>query len=90
MGNKTVEEKQWLDKRYGNSIPGKSTIIDQYAELKRGRINTDKAERSGGQKSAFVPENITKVHKIVLHDRKLKFRKIADTLKISEVREALE
>ena len=35
-------------------------------------------------KSAVVPENITKVHKIVLGDCKLKLREIADTLKISE------
>ena len=36
------------------------------------------------QKSSVVPENITKVQKIVLGDRKLKLREIADTLKISE------
>ena len=46
--------------------------------------NTVDAERSDRPKSAFVPENITKVHKIVLGNRKLKFREIADTLKISE------
>ena len=27
MGKNTVEAKQWLDKRYGDSAPGKSTII---------------------------------------------------------------
>ena len=64
--------------------PGKSTIIDQYAEFKRDRANTDDAECSGRPKSAAVPENITKVHKIVLGDRKLKLREMADTLKISE------
>ena len=84
MGKNTVEAKQWLDKRYGDSAPGKSTIIDWYSEFKRGRTNTDNAERSGRPKSAFVPENITKVHKIVLGDCKLKLREIADTLKISE------
>ena len=31
-----------------------------------------------------IPKNITKVHKIVLGDRKLKLREIADILKISE------
>ena len=29
-GINTVEAKQWLDKRYGESGPGKSTIIDWY------------------------------------------------------------
>ena len=30
MGKNTVEAKQWLDKRYGDSAPGKLTIIDWY------------------------------------------------------------
>ena len=84
MGKNTVEAKQCLDKRYGDSAPRKPTIIDCYVEFNRGRTNTDDAERSGRSKSAIVPENITKVHKIVLGDRKLKLRKIADTLTISE------
>ena len=84
MGKNSVEAKQGLDKRYGDSAPGKSTIIDWYAEFKRGRKNTDDAERSGRPKSAVVPENITNVHKILLADRKLKLREIAATLKISE------
>ena len=41
VGKNTVRAKQWLDKRYGDSAPGKSTIIDWYAEFKRGRTNTD-------------------------------------------------
>ena len=82
--NTTFEAKQWLDKHYGDSAPGKSTIIDWYAEFKRGRTHTDDAERRGRQKSSVLLENTTKVHKIVLGDRKLKLRKIADTLKISE------
>ena len=84
MGENTVEAKQWLDKRYGDSASGQSTIIDLSAEFKRGRTNTDDAERSGHPKSAVVPENITKVHKIVLADCKLKLRETADALKLSE------
>ena len=66
MGKNTVEAKQWLGKRYGDSAPGKSTIIDWYVEFKRGRTNTDDAERSGRTKSAVVQENITKVHNSIL------------------------
>ena len=83
-GKNTVETKQWLDNRYGNSAPGKSTIIDCYVEFKRGHTNTDDAERSGRPKSAVVPESITKVQKIDLGDSKLKLRGVVDTLKISE------
>ena len=86
MGKNTVEAKQRLDKRYGDSAPEKSIIIDWYVEFNRGRINTDDAERSSRPKTAVFPENVTRVHKIVLADRKLKLREIADTLKISEGR----
>ncbi|XP_067145300.1 protein GVQW3-like [Centruroides vittatus] len=84
MGKSTVEAKQWLDKHYGDSAPGKLTVIDWYAEFKHGWTNTDDAEHPGHPKSAVVPENIKKVHKIVLKDREVKLREIADTLKISE------
>ena len=84
MEKNTVKAKQWLDKRYRDSTPGKSTIINQYAQFKRGRTNTDDAERSGRPKSAVVPDNIAKVHKIVLGDRLLKLHEIANTLNILE------
>ena len=35
MEKNTIEAKQWLDKRYGDSTPGKATIIDWYAKIKR-------------------------------------------------------
>ena len=61
-----IVAKQCIDKRYVDSASGKSTIIDWDAKFKRDRTNTDDAERSGRPKSAVIPENITKVHKIVL------------------------
>ena len=39
MGKNTVEANQWLDKHYGDSAPGKSTITDWYAEFKRDRTD---------------------------------------------------
>ena len=84
IGKNTLKANHWLDKHYGNSAPGKSTIIDWYAEFKCGRTNTDDANRSGRPKSAVVPENITNVHKIVLWNCKLKLHEIADNLKISQ------
>ena len=45
MEKNTVEAKQWFDKRYEDSAPGKSKIIDWYAEFKCGRTNTDDAEQ---------------------------------------------
>jgi hypothetical protein len=40
--------------------------------------------RSGRLKEAVSDENIKKVHKIILNDRKVKLVEIAETLKISK------
>lgn len=84
MGKNTVKAKQWLDKCYPDSAPSITTVKRWYADFKRGRRNTDDAERSGRPNSAVVSENITKIHEMILSDRKLKLREIAMELKISE------
>ncbi|KAF7262957.1 hypothetical protein GWI33_003795 [Rhynchophorus ferrugineus] len=46
-------------------------------------MNTADDERSGRPKKVAGDENIKKIHKMILNDRKLKLNEIADTLKIS-------
>jgi len=84
MGKNTVQAKQWLDKCYSDSAPSETTVKRWYADFKRGRTNTNDVQRSGRPNSVIVPENIKKVHKIVLANRKVKLREIAEALKISE------
>ena len=55
-----------------------------YADFKRGRTNTNDAERSGRPKFGRCPGKHQKLHKLVLADRKSKLREIAEELKISE------
>ncbi|XP_076264164.1 protein GVQW3-like [Rhynchophorus ferrugineus] len=86
MGKNTAQAKVWLRKHYGDSAPGKSTIVDWYAQFRRGRMNTDDAHRSGRPVGVVTPENIEKIHKMVLNNRKLKLQEIADNLKISKER----
>lgn len=52
--------------------------------FKQSRIDAGDAERSCPSKSAVVSENIKKDHQTILEDRKVKLRKMADTLKLSE------
>lgn len=85
-GKNTVEAKAWLDQEFPGSAPAKSTIIDWYAKFKRGEMSTEDAERSGRPKEAVTDENIKKVHKIILNDRKVKLQEIADIVKISTER----
>ena len=84
MGKNTVQAKQWLDKCYPDSAPSRQIVEKWFADFKRGRTNTDDAERSARTNSAVVPKNMKKVYKMVLVDRELKLCEIADTLKISE------
>ena len=78
-----MQAQQWLAKCYGDSAPSKTTIFRWYPEFKRGRTDTEDAERSGRPHEVVTPETIKKVHQIVFENRKLKLREIADTLKIS-------
>ncbi|KAL7731797.1 hypothetical protein ACLKA6_016730 [Drosophila palustris] len=83
MGKNTVEAKTWLDKHYGVSAPGKSTICNWYSNFKRGRTSTEESKRSGRPKEVIIPEIIRQVRQIVLTDRRVKVREIAETVGIS-------
>ncbi|KAL7725063.1 hypothetical protein ACLKA6_010337 [Drosophila palustris] len=83
MGKNTVEAKTWLDKHHGVSAPGKSTICDWYSNFKRGRTSTEDSKRSGRPKEVIIPEIIRQVRQIVLTDRRVKVREIAETVGIS-------
>lgn len=84
MGKNTVQTKKWLDKCYPDAAPSRQMVERWIAEFKRGRTNTDDAERSGRPNSVVVPGTIEKVRKLVQADRKLKLREIAQLLKIAQ------
>ena len=42
-----VQAKPWLDKCYLDSAPSRQMVEKWFADFKRGRANTDDAERSG-------------------------------------------
>jgi hypothetical protein len=64
----TVEAKAWLDKHYSDSAPGKSTVEKCFAKFEGGEVNIEDDAHS--PKEAVTDENIKKVHKIILNDRK--------------------
>ncbi|KAL7724756.1 hypothetical protein ACLKA6_008633 [Drosophila palustris] len=59
------------------------SICYWYAEFKRGRTDTDDIPSTGRPNDAVIPENVEKTLKIIMSDRKVKVREIADILKIS-------
>jgi histone-lysine N-methyltransferase SETMAR len=73
-------------KVYGDSSPSFSTVKKWAAEFKRGRISLEDDPREGRPKSATPPEIIEQVHDMLLDDRRMKVREIAESIGISKER----
>jgi transposase len=71
-------------KVYGDSSPSFSTIKKWAAEFKRGSTNLEDDPREGRPKSATTPEIIEQVRDMLLDDRRMKVRDIAETIGISK------
>jgi len=69
-------------KVYGDSSPSFLTIKELAAEFKRGRASLEDDPRGGRPKSATTPEIIEQVHDMVLDDRRMKVREIAENIGI--------
>src|SRR5215475_788055 len=65
-------------KVYGDSSPSFSTIKKWAAECKRGHTSLEDDSREGCPKSATPPKIIEQVHDMVLDDRRMKVREIAE------------
>jgi histone-lysine N-methyltransferase SETMAR len=67
-------------KVYEDSSPSFSTIKKWAAEFKRGRTSLEDDPREGRTKSATTPEIIEQVRDMVLDDRRMKVREIAESI----------
>jgi histone-lysine N-methyltransferase SETMAR len=76
--------KTELDSTLGESAPSFTTIKYWVAEFKRGRKSCQDEHRSGRPNEVTTPEMVTKIHKMVLDDRRLKVRELADMVGISK------
>jgi DNA-binding Xre family transcriptional regulator len=73
-------------KVYGDSYPLFSKIKKWDAEFKRGRTSLEDVPREGRPKSVTTPETIEQVHDMLLDERRMKVREIAETIGISKER----
>jgi histone-lysine N-methyltransferase SETMAR len=71
-------------KLFGDSSPSFSTIKKWAAKFKRGRTSLEDDRHEGRSKSATTPAIIEQVHNMVLDDRRMKVREIAETVGISK------
>lgn len=83
-GKTATETKASLDKHYGESAPSFSTIKNWYSDFKRGRTCTKDEYRSGRPSEVTTEENTSLIEKIIMEDRKVKIRQIAEDLGISK------
>lgn len=78
--------KEDFDNTLGESAPSYSMIKKWAALFKHGRDSVEDDPRSGRPSTSTTSENIDKIHKMVLEDRRLKVREISDTIGISTER----
>lgn len=76
--------KAELDSTLGESAPSFTTVKYWVAEFKRGRTSCQDEHRSGRPNEVTTPEMVKKIHKMVLDDRRLKVRELADMVGISK------
>ncbi|XP_033221847.1 histone-lysine N-methyltransferase SETMAR-like, partial [Belonocnema kinseyi] len=81
LRKKTISEtKAYLDKYYADSVPLIGTIHKWFTEFRCGRTSTVDAERSGRPKEVTTPENVEKIHDMMLNDPKVKLREVANAV----------
>jgi histone-lysine N-methyltransferase SETMAR len=85
-GLTATDIKKELDSTLGDSSPSNTTVKRWVAEFKIGRKSTNDEPRSGRPIEVTTAEMTEKVRKIVLTDRRVKVREIAETVSISTER----
>lgn len=83
-GLTTTNIQAELDSTLGESAPSSTTVKYWVAEFKRGRTSCQDEHRSGRPNEVTTSEMVKKIHKIVLYDRRLKLRELADMVGISK------
>ena len=81
QSSKQVEER--LTSVYGQSSPSSSTIKRWVKEFQRGRESLEDDPRSGRPTTSTSPENIEKVHKLVIENRRNSLYELEEATGIS-------
>jgi len=85
-GKSRSEIKERLDVVYGDSSPSMAAVKNWFNEFQRGRTSVFDEPRPGAPKTTTTENNVTKIHDLVLADRRLKIREIAETVSMSKDR----
>jgi len=77
-----------LKETLGEHAPSYATVKNRVALFKRGDFSTCDASRPGRPKTVTTPEIIDQIHKLILEDRRISAKSIAEQLGISRERVA--
>jgi len=75
-----------LTKTLGEYAPPYVTVKNWVAQFKRGDFSTCDAPRPGRHKTVTTPEIIDQIHELILEDRRISAKSIAEQLGISSER----
>ena len=83
-GLNAVEIHNELDSVYRDSAPSYRTVAKLVAEFKDPERDFEDAPRSGRPSTTFTDENIRAIERIVMYDRQISVRRVANELGISK------
>ena len=75
-----------LTETLGDHAPSYATVKNWVDQFKRGDFSTRDEPRPGRPKTVTTPEIIHKIHKLILEDRRISAKSIAEQLGISRER----
>jgi len=75
-----------LTETLGEHAPSYATVKNWVAQFKRGDFSTCVASSPGRPKTVTVPEIIDQIHELILEDRRISAKSIAEQLGISRER----
>ena len=67
-----------LIETFGGQAPSYSTVKNRVAQFKRGDFSTCDAPRPGRPKTVTIPEIIDQIHELILEDRRISAKSIAE------------
>jgi len=83
QGKATKEIHAILTETLGVHAPSYDTVKNWVAQFKRGDFSSSFAPRSGRHKTVTTPEIIDQIHDLILEDRRISAKSIAEQLGIS-------
>lgn len=75
-----------MDNVYGDSTPSYRTVTKLVAEFKAPERGFEDASRSARPSTTFTDENIRTIERIVMYDRQISVRRVANELGIAKIR----